>query len=299
MITRCTLLYTEMIAAPALVRGNSARALAHHPSEHPLALQVGGAEPRAMAECARLAERHGFDEVNINVGCPSSRVRSGRFGACLMREPELVARCVEAMRAAAPVPVTVKTRVGVDELDTYSDLARFVETVAGAGCNTVVVHARKAWLQGLSPKENRTVPPLRYDRVRRLKRDFPELEIIVNGGVSSVQGAIEHLTRVDGVMIGRAAYRDPYLLAQADAQVFGLARPVPGRAGVVERLLPYVEQQRASGERLGRITRHLLGLFQGRPGARRWRRHLSEHGHDPGAGPEVIRDALALVVDPT
>jgi tRNA-dihydrouridine synthase A len=257
---------------------------------------VGGAEPEALAAAARIAEDLGYDEINLNVGCPSDRVRQARFGACLMAEPELVARCVAAMGQAADLPVTVKTRTGIDWRDSYEDLAGFVGTVAGAGCRSFAIHARKAWLRGLSPKENREVPPLDYDRVYRLKRDFPDLEIVLNGGVQDLDQTEEHLARVDGVMIGRAAYQDPYVLAEADRRVFGDPSPVPSREEVVRALLPYAERQCARGVPVKAITRHILGLFNGRPGARLWRRSLSEEAHRPGAGPEVIEEALEGVV---
>jgi tRNA-dihydrouridine synthase A len=296
LISRRALLYTEMISASAVLRGDRARLLGYDPLERPLALQVGGAEPEALAAVARIAEDMGYDEINLNVGCPSDRVRQARFGACLMAEPELVARCVAAMGQAADLPVTVKTRTGIDWRDSYEDLAGFVGTVAGAGCRSFAIHARKAWLRGLSPKENREVPPLDYDRVYRLKRDFPDLEIVLNGGVQDLDQTEEHLARVDGVMIGRAAYQDPYVLAEADRRVFGDPSPVPSREEVVRALLPYAERQCARGVPVKAITRHILGLFNGRPGARLWRRSLSEEAHRPGAGPEVIEEALEGVV---
>jgi tRNA-dihydrouridine synthase A len=296
LISRRALLYTEMISASAVLRGDRARLLGYDPLERPLALQVGGAEPEALAAVARIAKDLDYDEINLNVGCPSDRVRQARFGACLMAEPELVARCVAAMGQAADLPVTVKTRTGIDWRDSYEDLAGFVGTVAGAGCRSFAIHARKAWLRGLSPKENREVPPLDYDRVYRLKRDFPDLEIVLNGGVLDLDQTVEHLARVDGVMIGRAAYQDPYVLAEADRRVFGDPSPVPSREEVVRALLPYAERQCARGVPVKAITRHILGLFNGRPGARLWRRSLSEEAHRPGAGPEVIEEALEGVV---
>jgi tRNA-dihydrouridine synthase A len=296
LISRRALLYTEMISASAVLRGDRARLLGYDPLERPLALQVGGAEPEALAAVARIAKDLDYDEINLNVGCPSDRVRQARFGACLMAEPELVARCVAAMGQAADLPVTVKTRTGIDWRDSYEDLAGFVGTVAGAGCRSFAIHARKAWLRGLSPKENREVPPLDYDRVYRLKRDFPDLEIVLNGGVQDLDQTEEHLARVDGVMIGRAAYQDPYVLAEADRRVFGDPGPVPSREEVVRALLPYAERQCARGVPVKAITRHILGLFNGRPGARLWRRSLSEEAHRPGAGPEVIEEALEGVV---
>ncbi len=288
-------LYSEMVTTAALLRGDPARWLAFHAAEHPLALQLGGSDPRELAAAARLGEAHGYDEINLNLGCPSDRVRSGRFGACLMAEPERVAECVAAMSAAVDLPVTVKTRIGIDDQDSYEGLAAFVERLAGAGCHTFIVHARKAILKGLSPKENRSVPPLRYDIVYRLKRAYPALTIVLNGGVARLDEADVHLGHVDGVMLGRAAYHNPYLLAGVDARFFGEDLPTATREQVVARMLPYIEQERVAGTPLNAITRHMLGLFQGVPGARAWRRYLSEHAHRAGAGPGVILDALAMV----
>ena len=295
VLTRRTLLYTEMVTASAILRGDWRRLLAHSPAEQPLALQLGGDDPGDLAACAELAEGLGFREVNLNVGCPSDRVQSGRFGACLMREPQVVAEAVAAMRARVRVPVTVKHRLGVDEQEGYEPLAAFVEAVAAAGCRVFVVHARKAWLAGLSPKENREVPELRHDLVHRLKRDRPELTVVLNGGVPSLDAALDHLAAgLDGVMIGRAAYHEPWILAAADRRVFGeTADPAPDREAAVAAYLPYVEAQLAAGEPLPRLTRHLLGLFHGEPRARRWRRILSEESRRPGAGVEVLRGALA------
>ena len=296
-ISRRVLLYTEMIPTGAIVHGDRARFLGFDPSERPLALQLGGAEPADLAFCAREAAARGFDEVNLNVGCPSDRVQNARFGACLMAEPALVARCVAAMRDACDLPVTVKTRIGIDDRDSYEDLAGFVASVAEAGCETFIIHARKAWLSGLSPKQNREIPPLDYDRVFRLKRDFPALEIVLNGGVPSLEAAAAHLAEgVDGVMIGRAAYQDPYLLAEADMRFFGELAPAPSREAVARAMLPYAEAALTRGVPVKSITRHILGLFNGLPGARLWRRHLSENAHRPGAGPHVIEDALAKVL---
>lgn len=298
LLSRRALLYTEMVTTGALLHGDAARHLAFDASEHPLALQLGGSDPRALAACARLAvDGFGYDEINLNCGCPSDRVQEGRFGACLMAEPALVADCVAAMRAAVPaaVPVTVKTRIGIDDLDSYEALAAFVATVAAAGCGVFVIHARKAWLSGLSPKENREIPPLRYEIAQQLKRDFPQLSISLNGGVPSLAAARAHLDWADGVMIGRAAYENPWLLAGADAAIWGDA-PLPrSRHDVVAALEPYVERHLARGGRLAHITRHVLGLFQGVPGARAWRQYLSAHAHRPGAGVEVLRAAAAQV----
>ncbi len=295
LITRHTLLYSEMITTAALLHGEPERFLAFDSAEHPLALQLGGSDPQALAACARLGEARGYDEINLNLGCPSDRVQSGRFGACLMAEPELVAECMAAMIEAVSIPVTLKTRIGIDDRDSYEELAAFVARIAEAGCRSFIVHARKAWLQGLSPKENREIPPLHYDRVHRLKQDFPQLEIVINGGIKSLDQAAEQLQHVDGVMIGREAYHNPWILAEADRRLYGDAHPTPTRHEVLARLLPFVEQELAMGVRLQQITRHILGLFQGQPGARAWRRHLSEHAHRPGAGPELIAQAAALV----
>ena len=285
------LLYTEMVTAPAVLHGDRARLLGFDPAEHPVALQLGGSEPAALAAAARIGESEGYDEINLNVGCPSDRVQSGRFGACLMREPALVADCIAAMRAAVSIPVTVKCRLGVDEQDEYEDLERFVEIVRATGCNVFIVHARKAWLEGLSPKENRDVPPLNYARVYRLKRDFPALTIILNGGVATVADVHEHLQHVDGVMLGRAAYHEPYRLAEIEHEIFGTA--LPDRDAVLAALKPYVEAHLARGDRLQHITRHILGLYQGLPGARAFRRLLSERAHRADAGYEIVAEAIA------
>jgi len=297
-ITRRTLLYTEMVTTGALLHGDPARHLDFDASEHPLALQLGGSDPRALADCARLGAAWGYDEINLNVGCPSDRVSSGRFGACLMAEPTLVAECIAAMAEAVPatVPVTVKHRIGIDDRDSYDLLCRFVETVARAGCRVFIVHARKAWLSGLSPRENREIPPLRPDVVRRLKADFPALTVVHNGGVRDLAVAAEYLRHVDGVMIGRAAYETPWGLAGADRAVLGDGEAAaPDRAAVARAMADYAARRMAEGVPLQAITRHILPLFHGVPGARAWRRHLSEHAHRSGTGPEIILEALALV----
>ncbi len=297
LLTRHTLLYTEMITTGAALRGDRERLLAHDPAEHPLALQLGGSDPAELARCARIAADWGYDEVNLNVGCPSDRVQSGRFGACLMAEPDLVAECVAAMRAAADLPVTVKSRIGIDGRDAYEELADFVRRVAAGGCAVFIVHARKAWLSGLSPKQNREIPPLRYEIVHRLKRDFPELTVVLNGGLITLEQVAEQLRQVDGAMIGRAAYENPYLLAEADERFFGASAPPPGRHQVVRALLPYLEKQLRAGTPLHCMTRPILGLFQGLPGARAWRRTLSERACRRGAGVEVVEAALARVAE--
>ena len=296
LITRRTLLYTEMITTEAILHGDRERLIGYDPAERPLALQLGGAEPGDLAACARIAEEAGFDEVNLNVGCPSDRVQNARFGACLMAEPETVAACVAAMRAACRLPVTVKTRTGIDDQDSYDHLCRFVATLADAGCRTIIVHARKAWLSGLSPKQNREIPPLDYPRVYRLKQDFPGLEVVINGGIGSLDEVERHLGQVDGAMIGRSAYQNPYLLVDADRRFFACGEPRPSRAAVARALLPYAERQCAAGVPVKAITRHVLGLFNGERGARLWRRSLSETAHKPGAGPEVIERALEQVL---
>jgi len=295
LISARALLYTEMIPTGAVLRGQRARFLDFDAAEHPLALQLGGADPGALADCAAIAEEWGYDEVNLNVGCPSDRVQIARFGACLMAEPATVAAAVRAMQAATRLPVTVKCRIGVDDRDTYDDLVGFVRSVSQAGCTSFAVHARKAWLSGLSPKENREVPPLRHAEVHRLKADFPALEIVINGGILDLGEAEAHLAHVDGAMIGRAAYQDPWMLAEADARIFGVrSTRRPTRAQIVARLSDYAAAQLDAGVYLSRITRHALGLYTGVPGARAWRRHLSTHAHRPGAGVTVIEEALAL-----
>jgi tRNA-dihydrouridine synthase A len=295
LLTRHTLLYTEMVTTGALIHGERARFLRFNPAEHPLALQLGGADPSEMATCARMGADWGYDEININVGCPSDRVQQGRFGACLMAEPGLVGDCVSAMKARIAVPVTVKTRIGIDDRDSYEALAAFTDTVAAAGCDCLIVHARKAWLKGLSPRENRAVPPLRYDVVARLRQDFQGLPMVINGGITTLAQAAAMLDAFDGVMIGRQAYHAPWMLAAADRQLFGDDGPPQSPHGVLDRMLDYVAVNLDDGVPLNAMTRHLLGLFQGRPGAKAWRRHLSEQAHRPGAGIEVLRDAAALV----
>lgn len=297
LITRRTLLYTEMVTTGAILRGDRGRHLDFSREEHPLALQLGGSNPADLAQCARIAEGWGYDEVNLNVGCPSGRVQSGMFGACLMAKPDLVAECAAAMRSATTLPVTVKHRIGIDDLDSYEHLTDFVRTVGEAGCQTFIVHARKAWLSGLSPKENRELPPLRYDVVRQLKADFPRLAFVLNGGVKSLSDAKLHLASFDGVMIGREAYQNPFMLALADRVIFGEDTLAPTRREVVEQLIPYVEEMLAQGVYLSRITRHILGLFAGREGARGWKRTISEKAYREGAGIEVLHEALSHVPD--
>lgn len=295
LLSSQTLLYTEMVTTGAIIHGKG-DFLAYNEEEHPLALQLGGSNPVDLAHCAKLAQERGYDEINLNVGCPSDRVQNGRFGACLMAEPELVAQCVAAMKAVVDIPVTVKTRIGIDDQDSYEFLTHFVTVVSEqGGCEQFTIHARKAWLSGLSPKENREIPPLDYPRAYQLKQDFPQLTIAVNGGVKSLAEAKKHLQHLDGVMIGREAYQSPYLLAEVDQQIFGLDTPVKKRSQVVQEMYPYIEQQLAQGSYLGHITRHMLGLFQNMPGARQWRRHISENAHKAGAGIEVVEQALAKI----
>jgi len=300
VISQNTLLYTEMVTATAITRGDSARLLAFHPAEHPLALQLGGADPEELAAATRIACGLGFDEINLNVGCPSDRVQSGLFGAVLMKNPGLVGDCVQAMiEAAGGIEVTVKCRIGVDDQDPHDTLPRFIEAVAERGVNTFAIHARKAWLQGLSPKENRQVPPLDHALVVDMKHWFPALQIVINGGITTL-GMVEELLSqgVDGAMLGRAAYHDPYrVLGDADRRLFGGARR-KSALGIVEEMLPYIEAHLAAGGRLAQVTRHMLGLFNGRAGARQWRRILSEDSHKPGASTDVVLRAVAEIHGP-
>ncbi|MGB6427343.1 MAG: tRNA dihydrouridine(20/20a) synthase DusA [Methyloceanibacter sp.] len=295
LLSRRTLLYTEMVTADAVLRGDRKRLLQFNPAEHPVALQLGGSDSQGLAEAARIGTELGYDEINLNVGCPSDRVQAGRFGACLMAEPELVAECISAMGAKAGVPVTVKCRIGIDDQDSEESLDRFIDIVADGGCRTFIVHARKAWLEGLSPKENRDVPPIDYDRVYRAKARRPDLAIIVNGGVGSLDEAGGHLDHVDGVMLGRSAYQDPYVLADVDSTLFGSPEAPPSRLDVLDRFMPYVEDELARGTRLNQMTRHILGLFHGQPRARAFRRVLAETAHLEGAGLDVLKAARSVV----
>lgn len=297
LLTRRALLYTEMITTGAILHGDRARLLRFDPAEHPVALQLGGSDPRDLATSARIAEDFGYDEVNLNVGCPSDRVQDGRFGACLMAEPGLVGDCVAAMKAAARIPVTVKCRIGIDEQDPEVALDALTASVKAAGVDALTVHARKAWLKGLSPRENRDIPPLDYDRVYRLKAAHPDLHISINGGVGSIEAARDHLAHVDGVMMGRAAYQEPWRLLAADPDLFGEEARFDSARAALEAYFPYVERELAAGTRLHAMTRHILGVFRGVPGARAFRRHIAVHAVKPDAGMAVLRDALALVVD--
>jgi tRNA-dihydrouridine synthase A len=294
-ITTRTLLYSEMVTTGAILHGDRDRYLAFDPAEKPLALQLGGDDPAALARCAEIGAGYGYDEINLNVGCPSDRVQRGSFGASLMARPEQVAAAVEAMRAAVDLPVTVKHRIGIDDLDRYEDMSAFVTVVAAAGCDRFSVHARKAWLKGLSARENRTVPPLRYEDVYRLKEENPELQVEINGGILTLDETERHLERVDGVMIGRAAYDDPFMLAEADSRIFGEALPAPSREEIVHRMVPYVQDCRDRDVYLSRVVRHMLGLYSGVRGARAWRRILTVEGCHRGAGPEVLLKAMETV----
>ncbi len=295
-ISQRTLLYTEMVTSMAILHGDKEKLLGFDIAEHPISLQVGGDNPQDLAKCAQIAEEFGYDEINLNVGCPSSRVQNGNFGACLMLQPERVAECIAAMGAATKIPVTVKHRIGVDEVDSYEELVKFVSIVAETGCARFSVHARKAWLQGLSPKENREVPPLRYDYVHQLKQDFPHLSIEINGGFTTLEQAKTQLESVDAVMIGRAIYDNPYILALADNEIYGETSDIPTRHQIIEAMLPYIDEWMNKGWRLNSITRHLLQLFHGQPGSRIWRRVITEQSVLPGAGVEVIEHALKGIV---
>jgi tRNA-dihydrouridine synthase A len=294
-LTRRALLYTEMVTADAVLRGKRDQLLGFSRDEHPVALQLGGSDPAKLADAAVIGASYGYDEINLNVGCPSDRVQSGRFGACLMAEPEIVAACVAAMAAVVSVPVTVKCRIGIDDQDSEADFARFIDVVAGSGCQTFIVHARKAWLNGLSPKENRDIPPLDYGRVYRLKEARSDLTIVLNGGIETLEAAHAHLRHVDGVMLGRAAYQTPFLLADVDGVVFGETRAPASRATALKELLPYIATHLAQGGRLNNVTRHVLGLYHGAPRARAFRRYLSENAGQDGADGAVLERAMAEV----
>ena len=297
LMSRRARLYTEMLTTGAVIHGDRARLLGFDASEHPIALQLGGSEPRDLATAAKIGEDFGYDEINLNVGCPSDRVKDGRFGACLMAEPVLVARGVEAMKRAVDIPVTVKCRIGIDDQDPEVALDVLARNVVAAGCDALVVHARKAWLNGLSPKENRDIPPLEYDRVYRLKAALPDVPIVINGGIADIDEAKRHLAHVDGVMLGRAAYQEPWRLLAVDSALFGETPPHAAMKDVFAAMLPYIERELAQGTRLHSITRHFVGAYHGVPGARAFRRHLAENGVKPGAGVDVLRDAIALVED--
>ena len=293
--TRHALLYTEMITTGAIIHGDKQRHLAFNNEEHPVTVQLGGSNPTDLALCAKICEDYGYDEVNLNVGCPSDRVQSGAFGACLMAEPNVVAECIDKMKSACDIPVTIKCRIGIDDQDEYEDLQRFVKINQSAGCDTFIVHARKAWLQGLSPKENRDIPPLNYDRVYTLKEEFPELNIIINGGIKTLDECETHLARVDGIMMGREAYQNPYLLALVDQRFYQDDHPIPTRYDIIHTMIEYIDKLVSNGGELKWVTRHILGIFQGMPGARAWRRHLSQHAYKKGATSSVVLDALGFI----
>lgn len=296
ILSKEALLYTEMVTTGAILFGNNTeRFLGFNAQEHPVALQLGGGNPDELAKSTAIATEYGFDEINLNVGCPSDRVQNNMIGACLMAHPQLVADCVQAMQASTDKPVTVKCRIGIDEQDPYQVLPEFIETVAKTGCRSFTIHARKAWLKGLSPKENREIPPLDYDLVYQMKQRYPELNIVINGGITQLEAMHQHLTQVDGVMVGREAYQNPYILAQVDQQLFGRDTPMISRHEAVRLMLPYIEQQVSAGCYLNHISRHMLGIFQGCAGGRKFRRYLSENAHKPGSGPEVLEQALAVV----
>ncbi len=292
--SRHTLLYTEMVTAPAIIYAKYDHLL-YHPQELPLALQLGGSDPQQLADCAALAEQRGYSEVNLNVGCPSDRVQNGFFGACLMAKADLVAQCIDAMQQRINIPVTVKTRIGIDDLDSYEFLCDFIEKIAAVGCQDFIIHARKAWLSGLSPKENREIPPLDYARVYQLKRDFPQLKIAINGGIKTIEEIQQHLQYVDGVMVGREAYQNPQLLGYIDQALFDPNAAIVTPLEAVEKMFPYIERELQQGVPLGAITRHMLGAFQNQRCARQWRRYLSENAHKTGAGIEVVEKALSFV----
>ncbi len=294
-LTRKTLLYTEMITTGALIFGDKARHLDFDLIEHPIALQLGGSSPKDLATACKMAEKWGYDEINLNLGCPSNRVQNGMFGACLMAKPDLVADCIKAMLDSCTLPITAKHRIGIDEQDSYDELVYFIGTLADAGCHTFIIHARKAWLKGLSPKQNREIPPLRYDIVEKIKRDFPALEIIINGGIKSLVEAKKLLTTFDGVMIGREAYQHPWLLNDADQLIFNQPNEIKTRRDIIESCYPYIQKRMAQGMPLTRFTRHLLGLFYAQPNSKLWRRYLSENAHLNPANLDCLKAALDLI----
>lgn len=295
LITKRALLYTEMITTGAIIHGDRDRFLKFNHEEHPVAIQLGGSDPDQLARCSTIATEYGYDEINLNVGCPSDRVQSGRFGACLMAEPDLVAECVAAMKKETHLPVTVKTRLGIDDRDSFEELCGFISKVSDSGCKTFILHARKAWLNGLSPKENREIPPLKYDRVYQIKQDFSDLEIMINGGIKNIPEIDNHLENIDGVMIGREAYHNPYFLAEVDQHFYKEKTRLLSRSEVIDEFIKYADQQIQQGVHIKHMTRHILGLFQGQPGAKKWRRYLSENAYKPGASSDVIKQALAEI----
>ncbi|MEH6556383.1 MAG: tRNA dihydrouridine(20/20a) synthase DusA [Oceanicoccus sp.] len=295
-LTQHAVLYTEMVTTGAILHAGAERFLTYNDEEHPLALQLGGSNPGDLATCTKIAADFGYDEVNLNCGCPSDRVQNGMFGACLMAHPQRVADCVKAMQDASSLPITVKHRIGIDEMESYEEMFQFVKPIADTGCSTFIVHARKAWLQGLSPKQNREIPPLQYEMVHQLKQDFPHLNIIINGGITNLEQCLPHLQSLDGVMLGRAAYHNPYLLAEVDSVIYNKPTATKTRDQVLLDYIPYIEGQLSENVALNRITRHILGLFQGIPGAKLFRRHISEQAHRQGAGIEVVHQARELML---
>lgn len=295
LLSKQAMLYTEMLTTGALIHGDRDYFLAYNKEEHPLALQLGGSDPLQLGQCALMAEDAAYDEVNLNVGCPSDRVQSGRIGACLMAHPALVAECIRSMHSAVKIPVTVKTRIGIDDQDSYEELRKFIRLVSEAGCRTFFMHARKAWLKGLSPRQNREIPALQYDVVYAIKRDFPDLEIIINGGITTLAQCQEHLQYVDGVMLGRAVCHNPYLLANVDHEICQQPEAARSRYEILQQYIEYIESQLAQGVCLSHMSRHILGLFQGQHGARAYRRLLSEQACRPGAGVQIIKQAMQLV----
>lgn len=295
LLSKHSVLYTEMITTGALLHGDYYKLLKHDPFEYPLALQLGGNDPEHLARCAKLAESYGYAEINLNCGCPSNKVQQGHFGACLMKRPQLVADCVCAMRNAVDIPVTVKHRIGVDREINYDKLLEFVGTIAEAGCQTFIVHARMAWLDGISPKQNRTLPPLEYGQVRQLKHDFPDQEFIINGGITTLAEVQHHLSLVDGVMVGREAYKNPFILAEVDSEIYARGKHPVSRFEVLEGLIPFVEQELISGTRLNQISRHILGLYHGQPGGKKFRQHISTRSVLPGANTDVLSDAMVMM----
>ena len=293
LISQHAVLYTEMVTSGAIIYGDTHHHLRMDPFEHPVALQLGGSDPKDLAKACQMASDYDYAEINLNCGCPSDRVQNGMFGAVMMKNAQITADCVAAMQDAVDLPITVKHRIGVDDFDSYDFLCEFVDTVAKSGCDTFLVHARKAWLKGLSPKQNREIPELNYERVYQLKKDFPQLEIIINGGITTIEQCSEHLQHIDGVMIGREAYTNPYLLASVDRSIYGSEKAPKSREKIAEELLEYVDNELSKGTRLSAMTRHILGLFHGMPGARQYRRHISENAHKPAAGIEVLTTALA------
>lgn len=296
-LTEHALLYTEMVTTGAILHAGPERFLQFHADEHPVALQLGGSNPEDLAKCTKIAAQWGYDEVNLNCGCPSDRVQNGSFGACLMAEEQLVADCIQAMGEAADIPITVKHRIGIDDMESYEEMLAFIEPIKAIGCTTFIVHARKAWLQGLSPKQNREIPPLHYDRVYRLKQDLPDVEIIINGGITDLEQSLSHIQHVDGVMLGRAAYHNPYLLADVDRLIYNKDGGTKSRDQVLMDFIPYIEEQLSQDVPLNHITRHILGLFQGVPGAKLFRRYISENAHIKGAGIEVVHQAHEIMRD--